>query len=451
MLYTQAAVERAMKIQEVICRALAGTLTWLQAADILGIHPRSLRRWRARYQAGGILALYDRRCRRPSRRKAPVGEVQRLLRLYRETYLGFNVRHFHQRARRDHAVTLSYSFVKLALQEAGLVRKRRARGRHRRRREPRPCYGELLHLDGSPHAWLARCPEAQPTLLHVLDDATKRLLYAQLWPAETADAVMIALREVCQTHGLPIALYTDRAGWAFHTPKAGEPADRSKLTQVGRALARLGIEHIPAYSPQARGRSERLNRTLQDRLVNELRVAGITTLAAANAYLQDRFLPDYNATFTRPPADPASAFVPVGAVDLAQILCHEEARTVGRDNVVVLEGIALQLAKQPGRRTCAGLRVTVRRHLDGQHTVWRGPQCFGRYDARGRPVPSAPAGAPRAAPSPRRGPQRPRPQNGRTQRAQDRRSHPRPYRRSPPNRPQRATSPPPRLDGAPSP
>ncbi len=360
-----------------------------------------------------------------------MGAVQRLLRLYRETYLGFNVRHFHHLAQRDHGVTLSYSFVKLALQEAGLVRKGRTRGRHRRRREPRPCFGELLHLDGSPHAWLALSPEEQPILLHVIDDATKRLLYAQLWPAETTEAVLTALQEVLETYGIPIALYTDRAGWAFHTPKAGGRVDPTQLTQVGRALARLGIEHIPAYSPQARGRSERLNRTLQDRLVNELRLHGATTRAAANAYLRDRFLPDYNATFTRPPADPASAFVPVGAVDLAQILCHEEERTVGRDNVVVLEGVALQLAKQPGRRTCAGLRVTVRRHLDGQHAVWRGPQCFGRYDARGRPGPAAPAGAPRAAPRPRRVPGRPRPQNGPAQGAQDRRSRSRPYPSTP--------------------
>lgn len=425
MLYPAAAVERAMKVQEVILRALSGALTWLQAADILGIHPRSLRRWRARYAADGILGLYDRRRGRPSRRKAPVAAVQRVLRLYRETYLGFNVRHFHQLARREHGVTLSYSFVKLALQDAGLVRKRRARGRHRRRREPRPCFGELLHLDGSPHAWLARCPEERQTLLHVIDDATKRLLYAQLWPAETTEAVLTALQEVCQTSGLPIALYTDRAGWAFHTPKAGEPVDRSKLTQVGRALARLGIEHIPAYSPQARGRSERLNRTLQDRLVNELRLHGAPTRAAANAYLRERFLPEYNATFTRPPADPASAFVPLGAVALDQILCHEEERTVGRDNVVLLEGVALQLAKQPGRRTCAGLRVTVRRHLDSQHAVWHGSRCLGIYDASGRPLD-------------------PRPKNVRAQLPQDRRSRSGPYLRIPRNRPRRATPPPPR-------
>ena len=389
MFYLSAAVERAMKIQEVIMRALSGTLTWLQAADILGIHPRSLRRWRARYEAGGRLALYDRRHRRPSRRKAPVAQVQRLLRLYREKYLGFNVRHFHQRARREHGVTLSYSFVKLALQEAGLVRKGRARGRHRRRREPRACFGELLHLDGSPHAWLARCPEARQVLLAVLDDATKRLLYAQLWPQETTAAVMLALRAVLERHGIPMALYTDRAHWAFHTPQAGGRADLTRLTQVGRALARLGIEHIPAYSPQARGRSERLNRTLQDRLVNELRVAGISTLATANAYLTQRFIPDYNTLFARSPADPTSAFVLLGRVDLDQILCHEEERTVSQDNVVVLDRVPLQLAKQPGRRTCAGLRVLIRRHLDGRHSVWWGTRCLGRYEARGRPLAAA--------------------------------------------------------------
>lgn len=387
MAWLTAAVERAMKRQEVILRALSGALTWLQAADILGIHPRSLRRWRARYEADHILGLYDRR-QLPSRHKAPVAEVQRILRLYRERYAGFNVRHFHQRLRRDHGVTLSYSFVRLALQEAGLVHKRRPRGRHRRRREPRPCFGELLHLDGSAHAWLALCPEQRQTLIAVLDDATKRLLYAQLWPAESTEAVMTALAEVFRTWGLPGALYTDRASWAFHTPKAGGPVDRTHLTQVGRALAHLGIEHIGAYSPQARGRGERLNRTLQDRLVNELRLAGLTSREAANAYLREHFIADYNATFARPPADPASAFVPLGAVDLDQLLCVEEARVVAPDNTVAAAGRRLQLAKQPGRPTCAGLPVVLRRHLDGSHTVWRGTQCLGHYAPTGAPVPA---------------------------------------------------------------
>jgi hypothetical protein len=297
------------------------------------------------------------------------------------------VRHFHQLVRRDEGVTLSYSFVKTALQQAGLVAKRRARGRHRRRREPRPCLGELLHLDGSPHAWLALCPDQRQTLIAILDDATKRLLYAQLWPAETSAAVMTALGEVVRTFGLPIALYTDRAGWAFHTPTAGGPVDRTRLTHVGRALAHLGIEHIGAYSPQARGRGERLNRTLQDRLVNELRVAGIATLEAANRYLRERFIPEYNAQFTRPPADPTSAFVALGEVDLDQILCEEAERTVAPDNIVTFDTVGLQLSKQPGRPTCAGLRVIVRRHLDGRFTVWRGPTCVGRFapDGTARP------------------------------------------------------------------
>ena len=206
---------------------------------------------------------------------------------------------------------------------------------------------------------------------------------------ESVAAIMTALRSVLEHYGLPIALYTDRAHWAVHTPTSGSAPDRRRLTQVGRALARLGIEHILGYSPQARGRSERANRTLQDRLVNELRVAGIATVAAANRYVRDRFLPAFNAEFGRPPADPASAFVPLGRVDLEQILCVEEERTVGLDNVVTTERLPLQLSKQPGRRTCAGLRVLVRRHLNGQHSVWYGGRCLGRYDVAGHPVRAA--------------------------------------------------------------
>lgn len=399
-----AAVERAMKIQEVILRALSGTITWLQAADILGLHPRTVRRWRARWEAGDRLPLYDRRCVRPSPHKAPALEVQRILRLYRERFSGWNVRHFYRFARRDHAVTLSYSFVKLALQEAGLVRKGRARGRHRRRRPRRACFGELLHLDGSPHAWLRLCPDERQTLITVADDATSRLLYAQLWPGETCAAVFAALHAVFTARGLPIALYTDRAHWAFHTPKAGGPIDRAHLTQVGRALERLGVEHIGAYSPQARGRSERLNRTVQGRLVNELALAEISTLAAANAYLGERFVPEYNEEFARPPADATSAFVPLLGVDLDAILCEQEERSVGKDNVVTLDALALQIAKQPGRPTCAGLRVTVRRDVHGVLSVWHGARCFGRYDAQGQPLSED------------------RPKNARAHLAQDRRS-----------------------------
>jgi transposase len=381
MSYPDAAWERAMTVQEVMLKALSGELHWFRAADILGFSPRTLRRWRERYEQHGYVGLVDKRRQSPSVRRIAAPEVARLLRLYRERYRGFNVRHFHQIVRREHAAQVSYSFLKQALQTAGLVKKHRARGRHRRRREPRACFGELLHLDGSPHAWLTLRPTVRVVLLAVLDDATKRVLYAQLWPSETTVAVMTALRDVITTYGLPMALYTDRAHWAFHTPQAGGPVDKQRLTQVGRALARLGIEHIGAYSPQARGRSERLNRTFQDRLVNELRVAKITTLAAANAYLRDRFIPEYNTTFQCAPTHPASAFVALGAADVDQILCHEEDRVVAADNTVSMDGYVLQVARQRGRRTCAGRRVSVRRHLSGAFSIWAGAHCLGRYPA----------------------------------------------------------------------
>jgi len=378
-----------MKLQEVMLKALSGELHWFRAAEILGISPRALRRWRERYERKGYDGLLDRRTGRPSPRRAPLAAVEQVLTLYRGRYRGFNVRHFHEVVQRDHGVALSYSFVKTALQTAGLVKKRRPRGRHRRRREPRACFGELLHLDGSTHAWLALVPDQRATLIAVPDDATNQVLHAALYPAETTHAVMTALRDVFTRYGLPAAIYTDRAGWAFYTPTAKGPVDKTRQTQVGRALAQLGIEHIPAYSPQARGRSERLNRTFQDRLVNELRVAGISTLAAANAYLATQFVPHHNATFGRPARDPESAFVAADAEVLREILCHEEPRTVAADNTVTLGRQVLQLTKQPGRRTCTGLHVLVRRYLDGQIAVRYGTQILGRFNPSGRPVDAA--------------------------------------------------------------
>ena len=387
---TREGMERAMRVQEVIVRGLSGALTWLQVADILGRSPRSIRRMRWRFEQYGYDGLYDGRRAKPSPKRAPVAEVERILRLYRERYPGFNGRHFYQVARREHAVTLSYTFVKTLLQRAGLLASGRARGRHRRRREPRPCFGELLHLDGSLHPWLALDPERKQTLITVVDDATTQLLYGQFAAGgESVVAVMTALRTVLERHGLPMALYTDRARWAAYTPTSGTNPDRSKLTQVGRALQRLGIEHILGYSPQARGRSERVNRTLQDRLVNELRVAEIRTPAGANRYLRERFLPAFNIEFARAPTDPTAAFVPLGRTDLDQILCHEEERVVALDNTVRLDGVVMQLVKQRGRRSCAGLRVLLRRHLDGRHSVWWGTRCLGQYASSGHPWPAA--------------------------------------------------------------
>jgi hypothetical protein len=386
MLFPPKAVERAMQIKEVMLRAMNKEYSWLRAAEILGITPRGLRRLRQRMERFGYRGLVDMRHGRPSPRKAPVAEVERILELYRERYAGFNGRHFWQLVRRDHEVRFSYSCVKQILQGAGLLKKGRARGRHRRRRERKACFGEMLHLDGSPHPWLGLANRDRQTLIQVADDATNRLLYAQLWEGETVQAVMSALKEVIGQYGIPAALYTDRAGWAFETPKAGEKVDKAHLTQVGQALHRLGIEHIPSYSPQARGRSERMNRTLQDRLVNELKAAGASTMEKANAYLQERYITTHNEFLAREPRDPESAFVELGEVDLNEIFCVEAVRTVGKDNVVSMEGTALQISRQPGRPTCAGLHVTVRRHLDRCYSIRRGTQVFGRYDADGQPI-----------------------------------------------------------------
>jgi len=384
MFFPPLAVERAMRLKDVLVRVISGEYTLWQGAEILGMTPRSLRRWRVRMEKYGYTGLIDMRRGVPSPRRAAVTEVQRIVGLYRDTYRGYNARHFYQTVKREHGVKLSYSFVRQLLQSAGLMKKGRARGRHRMKRPRRPRFGEMLHLDGSPHGWLALVGEEKQTLIQVVDDATSRLLYAQLWPGETTRAVMTAMSEVVREHGIPESFYTDRAGWAFDTPKAGGKVSPTNLTQVGEVLARLGVEHIPSYSPQARGRSERMNRTLQGRLVNELRVAQVTTLEAANEYLHERYLPTHNEEFAKPPADPTSAFVELGDVDLDEIFFEEAVRKVGADNTVGIDGVLLQIEKQAGRRTCAGLSVQVRRHLDGGYSVRRGAQRLGAYDAAGR-------------------------------------------------------------------
>jgi transposase len=401
MVPTAAARERAMKFREVILQATEGKLTWIQAADILGISPRSLRRWRQRYECWGIEGLQDGRRVDRSPHAVPERELKGWFQLYEGRYRGYNVRHFYAHLRREGRCRWSYSVVLRALQAAGLVKKKRPRGRHFVRREPRPYFGELLHIDGSRHRWFTIRPDEWQCLISVVDDATKRLLYAQIVEAESTHAILSALATVVRRYGIPQELYSDRASWAVLTPKAMEPFDRTRTTQVGRALERLGVRHILAYSPQARGRSERVNRTLQDRLVKELQSARICSMESANGYLERCFLPAYNEEFARLPAQPESGFAPVGNADLDSIFCLEETRTVQRDNTVTLEGIRLQISKQPGRPSCAGLRTTVRRHLDGTHTVWWGTRLLGRYSAAGkalsreplvRPAPTLQAG-----------------------------------------------------------
>jgi transposase len=269
--YSETAVERMMKIQEVILRALAKKLQWWQAAEILGVSGRTMRRWRWRYQQHGYDGLYDRRKGKPSPKRVPLETVEKVLQLYRQEYGDHNVRHFHQKLRSEHGIGLSYSWVKAALQGAGLVAKAKTRKTHRQRRPRRPLPGMMLHIDASRHQWFQ--DERWYELLTVLDDATSQIYYAQLVEEESTRTVMAALREVIEQHGLCCSIYSDRASHFWVTTHAGERVESERLTQVGRALKQLGIRLIPAYSPQARGRMERNYRTWQGRLPQELRRA----------------------------------------------------------------------------------------------------------------------------------------------------------------------------------
>jgi transposase len=382
--YPRAAVERAMKVQEVILRAMAKKITWWQAAQIIGITDRQMRRWHWRYREYGYDGLLDRRTGRPSPKRVPLAVVEQVLGLYREKYFDLNVRHFHEKLREQHQVRLSYTWVKKALQMAGLVKKSRKRGVHRRRRPRRLLAGMLLHLDGSSHAWFQ--DERRYDLLVLLDDATSAIYYAQLVEQESTATVMTALREVIERKGVFCALYSDRASHFFHTPKAGQPVDRHRPTQVGRALQELGIQMIPAYSPQARGRSERNFGTWQGRLPQELRLRNLRTVQAANEFLRDSYLEEFNERFAVPAAERGHAFLPVHGKNLDLIFSLHHERSVGQDNTVRIGPCGLQIAKTRWRTTLAGCRITVYEHLDGTWSIGYGPHCVGRYSREGIPL-----------------------------------------------------------------
>jgi transposase len=382
--YPRAVVERAMKIQEVILRAVAKKITWAQAGEIIGLCERQMRRWKERYQEFGYDGLFDRRLGKPSPKRVPLATVEEILRLYQEQYADFNVRHFHEKLREKHAIRLSYSWVKRALQMAGLVKKSGRRGVHRRRRPRRPLPGMLLHLDGSSHAWFP--DHRRYDLLVILDDATSEIYYAQLVEEESTATVMTALREVIERKGAFCALYSDRASHFFHTPKAGQAVDRTRPTQVGRALQELGIQMIPAYSPQARGRSERNFGTWQGRLPQELRVHGIHSRAAANGFLREQYIAEFNQRFAVPATQPGHAFIPVRGKNLDLVFSLQHERTVNQDNTVQIGACILQIEKSKWRATLAGCRVTVYQHLDGTWSIGYGPHMVGRYSREGLPL-----------------------------------------------------------------
>jgi hypothetical protein len=379
--YSKTAVERAMKVQEVMLRAWAKKISWWQAAEILGISDRHLRRIREGYEKFGYFGLLDRRRGQPSPRRVPVATVEKVLGLYREKYFDLNVRHFHEKLGELHGIDLSYTWVKSALQGAGLVARQRQRGAHRKRRPRRPLPGMLLHIDGSHHQWFQ--DERWYDLIVILDDATSEIYYAQLAEEESTLTVMAGLKQVIERKGVFCALYSDRGSHFWLTPKAGGKIDPHRLTQVGRALRELGVQMIPAYSPQARGRSERNFGTWQGRLPQELRLRGIGSLEAANRFLHEHYVDEFNARFQVPAAQRGTAFVRRSSRDLDLIFALQFQRTVNRDNTVSIQNLRLQIEPVRWRATLAGCTVTVHQHLDGTFTITHGPQLIGHYSAEG--------------------------------------------------------------------
>lgn len=370
-----------MRFKEIYGRWQAGRLMQEEAAEILGVDVRTMRRWTRRYEAEGLEGLIDQRIGAVSARRAPVDEVLTVQDLYRKRYGGFTAKHFHEKLCEAHAVERSYTWTKRVLQQAGLVIKAKRRGAHRKRRERRPLPGMMLHQDGSRHEWVAGCPW---DLIVTMDDADNTIYSAFFVEEEGTMSSFLGIRRVIETQGLFASLYVDRGSHYFLTPTAGGKVDPAHRTQFHRAMAQLGIELIAAYSPQARGRSERLFKTLQDRLPKELALAGISTMAAANRFLERTYLPAHNRRFRIAPAATGSAFVPFIGQGLADILCLHEARRVANDNTVRYNGRILQIPQDAHRCHYVKATVQVHEYPDRSLAVFHGPRQLARYDSRGR-------------------------------------------------------------------
>ncbi len=373
---------RLMKFEDVYGRCYRGELSQLEASEILGVSERTFRRWRDRWEAEGAEGLYDRRLGRASARRAPVDTVARVLDLFETRYWDFTAKHFHEKLVAEHGFGLSYTWLRLTLQAHGKIKAAPRRGAHRRKRPRRPLVGMMLHQDGSSHEWVAG---ETWDLIVTLDDATNEVYSGFFVAEEGTMSTFRALDEVIAEKGLFCSLYADRASHYWHTPEAGGKVDRDNPTQVGRALGQLGIELIPAYSPEARGRSERMFGTLQKRLPQELRLAGIATMAEANRYLAEVFWPAHNARFARPAKDTGSAFVAF-AGPLEDILCIQEERVVSNDNTLRYKNRSLQIPADRHRHHYVKARVRVHEYPDATLAVFHGPRCLARYRADGSPM-----------------------------------------------------------------
>ncbi len=371
---------RMARYLEALERYRGGRLSCVEAAEFLGISERHFRRLRERYEAEGAEGVIDRRRGRASARRAPVDRIEFVVEQFRTRYWDFTVKHFHEALVAEHGFKLSYSWTKAVLQSGGLVAIAPQRSAHRKKRPRRPLPGMMLFQDGSTHAWLAGQPPLD--LIVTLDDATSEIYSAFLVEEEGTASSFQGLAEVIGRKGLFCSFYTDRGSHYFYTPKAGGKVDREQPTQLGRALAELGIEHIASYSPQGRGRMERVFGTLQQRLPPLLRLAGIATIEAANQYLREVYLAGHNARFAVSAAEQGSAFVPfVGA--LRDILCLKAERVVGNDNCVRYEGHLLQIPEQRHRRHLVKARIRVHQYPDGRLALFHGPRRLADYAADG--------------------------------------------------------------------
>jgi transposase len=372
---------RMIKFLDILGRYEAAEFSQVEAAELLGVGERTFRRWRQRFEDAGEAGLLDRRLGKASGKRVPADREAQVEALYRSRYAGFTAKHFHEHLVRDHQFVWGYTWTKTFLHSKGLLERAERRGAHRRKRPRRPMLGMMLHQDGSRHEWLGG--QRTLDLIVTLDDATSAILSAFLVEEEGTASTFRALEEVFGQHGLPLSLYTDRGSHYFYTPEAGGKVDRTRRTQVGRALDHLGVEHIAAYSPQARGRSERVFHTLQDRLTKELALAGIATIEAANAFIRDVYVPAHNARFAVNAEQEGVAFVAIPGVDLGEILCVQEERHVGNDNCVTFNRLKLQIPASPLRAHFVKANVKVRQYHDGTHAIFHGPRCLGRYDKMG--------------------------------------------------------------------
>lgn len=356
-----------------------GRLTQEEAARLLGVCERTFRRYLSRHEEAGLEGLIDKRLSQVSQRRAPVDEVMRLTQQYRSRHLGWNAKHFYAWYRKEGGGR-SYTWVKSRLQEAGLIERAQKRGAHRKRRERAPWPGMMIHQDGSTHEWVAG---HKWDLIATMDDATSEQYSMFFVEEEGTASSLMGVQEVIEKRGLFASFYSDRGSHYWHTPEAGGKVDKKNLTQFGEAMKRLGIEMIAAYSPEARGRSERMFRTHQERLPKELVLAGITDMVAANRYLREEYLPAFNAEFMQPAAEQGSAFVPWIGGPLTDILCERFERVVGNDNCVSFEGMKLQIPADRHRCHYVKVKVAVLRRPDGQLAIQHGPRKLAEYDVRG--------------------------------------------------------------------